>query len=62
MTAKTKALQNGELSMKIAQENVDLIKQPWTSGPNDDPNGNFVIFKEDAEFKALMRQCVKEIE
>lgn len=61
-TAKTKVLQNAELSMKMERENIGLIKQLWAPGPNDDPNGDFVIFKEDAEFKALMRQYVKEAE
>lgn len=61
-TAKAKVLQNAELSMKMERENIGLIKQLWTPGPNDDPNGDFVIFKEDAEFKALMQQHVKGIE
>jgi hypothetical protein len=57
---KTKVLKYAELAMRLEPGNRGLIRQLWKPGENDDPAGDFVVFKGDPEFCALMKQFISE--
>jgi hypothetical protein len=54
--ARAETLRYAELAMKLESENKGLIRLLWRPGPQDDHNGDFVIFKDDPEFQQLMEK------
>jgi hypothetical protein len=48
-----------EAAMKLEPENKGLIYNLWRPGLNDDPNGDFTIFRNDKEFQELMTRYVR---
>jgi hypothetical protein len=54
--ARQKVLKYVEAALVKDRENRGLIEALWHPGPDDDPDGDFVIFKDDADFKKLLEK------